>query len=261
MKTKKRKILVLSDMKDSTQALMITSVEVAKMLNAEIEFFHVKKPTDIVDRESQLSAVRTINREHIKTDNDIKSMLNTLSEKENLNIDYKYAFGNIKEEIENQIKSSAPDLIVVGKRKSKTLNFIGDNITDFVFKTHKGAVLIASDKNNLQSGSALSLGFLNGANDLFNNDLTKQLINQTESPLSSFKIANKKDEADRSNVNTQNTVEYVFEDNTSTMSTISSYINRNKINLLCVNRGINNHKVATLTKNAINKVNVTLLVT
>ena len=131
MKTKKRKILVLSDMKDSTQALMITSVEVAKMLNAEIEFFHVKKPTDIVDRESQLSAVRTINREHIKTDNDIKSMLNTLSEKENLNIDYKYAFGNIKEEIENQIKSSAPDLIVVGKRKSKTLNFIGDNITDF----------------------------------------------------------------------------------------------------------------------------------
>ena len=79
MKTKKRKILVLSDMKDSTQALMITSVEVAKMLNAEIEFFHVKKPTDIVDRESQLSAVRTIKREHIKTDNDIKSMLNTLS--------------------------------------------------------------------------------------------------------------------------------------------------------------------------------------
>ena len=152
--------------------------------------------------------------------------------------------------------------MVLGKRKSKTLRFIGDNITDFVMKTHKGAVMIASEKKELISANELSLGLLNSTDDSFNNDLTKQLIEKTQRPLRSFKIANKDSrEVETLSDNNNKTVDYVFEDSSSAMKTISDYVNRNKINLLCVDRGTDNPKMANYAKNAVSKVNVSLLVT
>ena len=36
------------------------------MIDGEVDFFCVKKPTDIVEKESQLSAIRTINENIMK---------------------------------------------------------------------------------------------------------------------------------------------------------------------------------------------------
>ena len=104
------------------------------MINGEVELFHVKSATEIVESESQLSAVRNINEQYIVADKKIKGLLEPISKDYHLKVKYKYAFGNVKDEIEKYINKVKPDIIVLGKRKSKALSFIGDNITDFVLK-------------------------------------------------------------------------------------------------------------------------------
>ena len=132
MRNNKYKILVLSDLKKSPSTILKSTVSLAKMIDGDINFFHVKKPSDVVERESQLSAMRTINQEQIITGKKIQEALAPISNDYNVNINSTFAFGNVKNEIEEHIKVTNPDVIVLGKRKAKGLRFLGDNITDFV---------------------------------------------------------------------------------------------------------------------------------
>ncbi len=79
MKNNRYKILVLSDLKNSTNSTLKSSVSLAKMINGDVDFFHVKKATDIVEYESQLSAIRTINKLHTTTSTEIQHLIDTIS--------------------------------------------------------------------------------------------------------------------------------------------------------------------------------------
>jgi hypothetical protein len=79
MENKKYKILVLSDLKEGTDSTLKNAISLSKIIDADIEFFHVKKPTDIVERESQLSAMRTINKEYLETEKKIKNTIEPIS--------------------------------------------------------------------------------------------------------------------------------------------------------------------------------------
>ena len=92
METNKYKILVLSDLKDGTTNSLQNAVSLSKIINADIEFFHVKKPTDVINRESQLSAMRTINKEHLAIDNKIKDLLGPVTKTYDTPIKSSYAF-------------------------------------------------------------------------------------------------------------------------------------------------------------------------
>lgn len=54
--SKQYKILVLTDLKDSPSTLLNNAVNLAKKVDGEIDLFSVQKFTDVVERESQLSA-------------------------------------------------------------------------------------------------------------------------------------------------------------------------------------------------------------
>ena len=71
----KCKILVLSDLDTSTEKIIKNGVNLAKIVDGEINFFCVKKATDIVEKESQLSAMRTINEKFLEVDNSIKKII------------------------------------------------------------------------------------------------------------------------------------------------------------------------------------------
>jgi hypothetical protein len=58
----KNKILVLSDINSSTTGILTNALNLAKIVSGEITLFCVKKPTDIVENDSQLSAMRIINK-------------------------------------------------------------------------------------------------------------------------------------------------------------------------------------------------------
>ncbi|WP_299121767.1 universal stress protein [uncultured Winogradskyella sp.] len=257
MKNGTYKILVLSDLKASTTELLKSTASFANMIDGEVHLFHVKKGTEIVKTASQLSAKREINEYNINADKNIKNLIKPISKQYNLDIKYRFSLGNVKDEIDKHIKQVNPDVIVLGKRKSKPLKLIGDNVTNFILKRFNKAVMIVSDDNNLGPDADLSIGLLNGTNAALTEGLSGNLIRNTKRPLTSFKVGSQSKETI---VSENKVVEFVFEENDNTINTLSDYISKKKVNLLCIDRNTTSKK-DNYTNAVINKVNVSLLVT
>ena len=255
------KILVLSDLSDHASNVLKNAISFAKMVDGEIDLLCIKKPSEIVKEDNQLSAMRTINQQHFSADKEIQSLINSFSKDYNININYTLSYGNVKNEIKKHIDSIKPDIVVLGKRKSKLLKLVGDNITDFVLKKHKGAVLLSSLENTLEPENTLALGMLNDMDDSF--EFAQRISQQTNKPIKSFKLVNKLETTSESNtVNNNETIEYVFEENENVINNLSNYLLKSNINLLFVNREkINNTFEKHLIKSSSAKLDVSLLLT
>ncbi|WP_040279727.1 universal stress protein [Psychroserpens damuponensis] len=262
MNNNKYKVLVLSDFKKTTYSTLKSGVSLAKMIDAEIELFHVKKHIDIVESDNQLSALRVLNEEHNNTEKKIKTLINSVSKEYNITIKGNYSFGNVKEEIRDYLKENTPDIIVIGQRESSPIQLIGDGITRFVLKEFKGIIMISANENALEPNKKMTLGVLNDSNNIYNNKLSKDLLAYANAPLRSFKVIDDQNESTQiPNADEKKTIEYVFEQTADVMTTISSYLLKHNINLLYIDRVENNKKGTndTSLKEVINKLNVSLL--
>ncbi|MFV0572992.1 MAG: universal stress protein [Xanthomarina gelatinilytica] len=237
METNKYKITVLTDLKESAMEALKSTISFAKMIDADIEVFHVKKPTDIVKHESQLSAFRTINEQHTSTKKRLEDLISSVSDKE-INLQYSYTFGNVKNEIADYLTQYKPDIIVLGKRNSKSLNLNGDSLTNFIIKTHKGAILITGNDNILGSNQKLSLGILNGRNVSIDSPLGQDLLSLSQTPLKVFSFIKQDNQSGRASKTQPNTktVEYVFEHNDNTIKNLSNFLAKTNINILYLDR-------------------------
>lgn len=262
MENNKYKILVLSDLEKTASSTLKGSVSLAKMIDAEIALFHVKQHTDIVDKDHQLAAMRSLNEAHKKTKKKIDTLVNDFSKEYDVKISGHYRFGKVKDEIQKQINLYNPDIIVLGHRDSAPFKFIGDSITRFILKKFKGPIMISSNKDALVPNKEMALGVLNGSTKILETEFSKDLLSHTKTPLKSFKIQNsQKIVENTTKSNEEKMVEFVFEQNDSSMATLSSYLHKNNINLLCVDRAINETKNADTTlKEVVRKLNVSLLV-
>ncbi len=265
MKSNRYKILVLSDLKDSSDTIMKTTANLAKMIGGGIDLLHIRKPVDIVESDNQLSSMRAINRDYIASKDHIKSIIKSIDKE--LNINYSLIYGNVKQEIEEHIQNTNPDIIVLGKKRFNALKLSGDRVTKFVLKKYKGIVLIASNDTILKPNESLSLGVFNGFEHSTNEELAKSLMAYTQKPIKSFKIQ-KSSEASKKDDNNdvlKDTVEYVFESNGNAINNLSNYVSKNNIDLLCINREIEASKKNKLSSsnltNIIKKLNVSLLLT
>lgn len=148
MNRNKHKILVLSDLKENARDTLAYAITIAKEINGALELFCVKKPNDIVTTENQLSAVRIVNNEFVKTEQKAKNLARSIVKDNFFPVKNTIEFGSVKTEIENHINQTKPDLIIIGKRQKKLLSFNGDKITEFVLKKYTDKVLILG-KNTL----------------------------------------------------------------------------------------------------------------
>lgn len=267
MKTKKYKILVLSNLKDSTDTILKSTVSLSKIINSEIHFFYVKKPIDLVKRENQLSAIKTINHQMIAIDEKIQQLTKPFVEEYNVNLDYSFAFGNVKEEIGTAIKEYKPDIVILGKRKAKKVRFLGDSITQFVINKHDGPIMITADENVIEPNKHISLGLLNGLEQTFNVEFANELLDHIQKPMKSFKVVKGTNDLKGEKIpRSKNAIEYVFEHRDDVIQNLSNYLSKSKVNLLCIDRnqdqinGKSNH-VITDIKDVINKFNVSILLT
>lgn len=263
MKKNKYKILVLSDLNTSTSTILKSGISLAKMVDGSIDFLCVKKPSEIVEKENQLSAIRNINQEHFAIKKEVANLLTPISSAYNMDVNPNISYGNVKSEIGNYIDEHKPDIIVMGKRKSKMLKLVGDNITSFVFKKHRGVIMISADENSLEPGKKVSLGLLNGMENTF--EFSKDLFEHTQKPIKSFKVMRQSSATNESiNVNNTENVEYVFEANDNSIDNLSNYLSINNINLLCVNREEktdDKYAMKFSISNVVNKLNVSMLLT
>ncbi len=246
MEKNKYKIMVLTDLKNSTSTTLKSTVSLATMIDGEIEVFSVKKATDVVERENQLSSMRTINDQHKKMETKMKRVIEPILKDYGMNIPFSFAFGNVKSELESYIKEQQPDIIVLGKRKNKPYKLIGDSITQFVLNTFNGVVMIAAENNALEPNKELSLGVLNDFESSANMEFASVLLGHTKKPVKSFKINRVKNVSEESKKTTDlKTIDFVFEDNGDSMKNISNYLLKSDVNLLYFDRGLKNE-----TKNA-----------
>ena len=234
MKRKNFKILVLTDLKKSTLSTLKSTASLAKMLDAKVDLFHVKRPTEIIKQENEFAARRTIVKQHVSTSKKIKELLNTISNEYEVDISSSFSFGNVKSEIENYIRKSNPDIVVLGKRKLSPLKISDDSITEFVLKIFKGSILIASDKKVLEPDTPLSLGLLDDYAVNSGMELEEALIMKTTTPLKAFKIG--KESGNNEWINGYKPVEFVFEQNANAVRNLSNYLSKSNINLAFLNR-------------------------
>lgn len=249
----KYKILVLSDLNKSTSKTIKSSISIAKIVDADINFLYIKKPSDVVQKDNQLSAMRTINQEYFSIDKKIKDLIAPISKDYNVHINHTFIIGNLKNEIEQYIDENKPDIIVLGKRKSKIVNIMGDNITQFILKKYKGIIVISDETNPLEPNSEVSLGLFNKIES--NNVFLESVFNSSQKPLMSFKT-----KENSTKLKEEEIIEYPFEKGDNTIKNISNYLTKSNVNLLLVQRDKNNSNKSNI-KEAINKLNCSLILT
>lgn len=263
---KKYKIVVLSDLNNTTNEILKSAISLAKIIDGEIALFTVKKPQNLNDEANPLSAMRSINSEHVFLSKKIKSIISPLAKEHKVAINYSFALGNIKNEIENFIKTNRPDILVLGKRKSKPFDFISNDITKSVLNKFNGPVMIVNDKNALEPNKEISLGALNSLQPALSFEFAPNLIAQTQKPMKSFSIFEKASSEEVANVmESEKPIEYVFENNDNVVNNLSNYLSKSNIDLLLVkreNQSVDkqtNYKTPNIKK-FISKLDVTLLV-
>lgn len=228
------KILVLSDINKSTDKTLQSAINLAEILNGSIELFCVKKPTDIINKESQLSAIRSINQEYITASNKVKSILNEVKNDGNIKINSKISIGNLKDEISEYIKKVNPEIIVLGKKKAKFLNFSGDNIMSFILKEFRGTVMVTSDKKMFEITDSLNLGAINNLETSGKNYIIDNILSKTKKPITLFKVA--EGVVGNNEVNLEGHREFIFEKDDNVIKNISKYLSKSNINLLFIDR-------------------------
>ncbi len=266
MENNRYKIVVLSDLKGTSNKILRSTVGLAKMINGDIELLFVKKATDIVNVDNQLSAMRTINSAHTVTDSKIRKLIAPISETYGVDIKYSFAFGNLKNEIGKYLAEHSPDVVVLGSRKAKPLNLLGDGVTEFVLNSFDGVIMIASQKQAIEPGKQFSLGVINELEHSFNMEFAQKLMAHVRKPVKLFKfIKNSAVSTKRSPINDNETREYVFEYNEGNVNNLSRYLWKNDIGLLSMERGTtdygdNKNLNTSDHKNIMNKAGISLLI-
>lgn len=266
MEKKKYKIVVLADLKKSVATTLKSAVSIAKLIHGDIYFFYVKNAVNVVERDNQLSAIRSINQDYAATNKKIKKLVDTVSNEFQVKIHYSFAFGNVKHEIDQFVKEQKPDIIVLGKKKFNPLSLVGDNMIQFVLKQYHGTVFIADSKNTIEPNDKLSLGILNSFETTSTSNLIEDLLAHAQKPIKSFQIVEKVERLDQVNVSAKvDTVNYVFQQNDNSIKNLSTYLTKNNINLLYVDRmeTTSKSKSNAIKQNIkdMSKLNVSLLLT
>ncbi len=239
MKTQKYKILALIDLTASSYQTVKNAVNLAKLLNGNVEVFHAKNIINIVDTENQNSAIRTLNEKHYATNNKIMHLVAQVNQEEGVSISHYLSFGNVKNEVLQHINKTKPDVIVIGKRKQKILNLLGDSITQLLLNHFFGAILITDEYKKLALKKGMSLGFYSKSLQDFQTKITKDLGENASNPIKFFKVRKRISSAHKSDTlenkelrfNEKTVVSYEFEESVDAFIT---FVSKNNIELLCV---------------------------
>jgi nucleotide-binding universal stress UspA family protein len=269
----KYRLLVLIDQTKSSYTALRNAVNLAKIIDAGIEIFYVKPPTQVVRYDNQIAVMRTLEEERIASKRVMQKLVDTVSDIENIPIIYNFTFGNVITEIQNHITKTQPDIVVIGKRKFKIVNFLGDGLTSYLLKHHKGGILISGSDKNLASYHDASLGFLDDISINNEVEIVQDLKKHTHKPFKLFKIKKTSSKLKKSMIFSKpkkqsiitNTVIFEFEEGLDNSNSVSKYIEKNKLGLLCVKRETQKKLSKSIGLNAkvqqtINKTNVPVLI-
>lgn len=238
MKRNKHKIVLFTDLQGNISNLLKSAVSLAQMINGKIEVLHITKPTAVIGKENQLSAIRSLNREYILADKRMKDIVSPLIDDYGVPITYSSTFGNIKNEIDRYLNKNNPDIIVMARHNSKHFNTAENRIINFVLSVFKGTVLIVSHDKGLEPGIKMGMGSLNCSEAAFRSSVTEQLLLYANSTLKSFNIVQSANALPKTDISIgRKTINYVFDCNENTVNNLPVYLSISNIDLLFLDGG------------------------
>jgi nucleotide-binding universal stress UspA family protein len=269
----KHRLLVLMDKSIASHNALKNAVNLAKLVDGSIDVLQVISPISVVRYENQIASMRAIDEERSKQKKELRNTVNTISKDAGLPIVCNFTFGNVKNEIKNHIEKTKPDIVVVGKRKKKIINFLGDQVTSDLLKTHDGGVLISGDTEAFTLYDNQSIGFLNSMEGIDKIALVNDLKNHSQKPFKLFKTVQndssktEKNELDKiKELNAEkDVIVYEFDAHDESSNGMINFISKNNLSLLCINKKdkINNsfsRSVNKVLSNAMEKTDVSILV-
>lgn len=268
----KHRLLVLIDKSKASNNALKNAISLAKLIDGSIEVFQVKKLSSEVKYENQIAIMRTIDEERNKQKKEFKDIINLVAKKEGIPVVCNFTYGNVKNEIKDHIKKTKPDIIVVGKRKKKIVNFLGDGITKSLLKNYDGAVLISGNNEAFASYNNKSIGFLNNVEGIEKITLINDLKEHTKKPLKLFKINQgdlKTEKAGLAKLKEQQTkketIVYEFDISDNTASGMANLVSNNNLSLLCLNKKNNkrssfSNKLNEIFTKTIEQTNIPVLI-
>ncbi len=262
----KYRLLVLMDLSKASLVALDNAIQLAEVVNGNVEVFHVKAPTDVVRYENQYSAITEIHEDYHNTMLRLRKIITNAEKKNHIQIKYQMAYGNIKIAIKEHIDKVQPDIILLGKRKSKFIDFLSNGITKFVLKHSTSNILIAGESYRFHSYSDISLGIYGKTLRKHGFQIINDLNQKGTKPTRIFNIGNKKESENELLPNKRNVVSYVFSEGANTLDAIASYVSKTNTQLFCIPRNSTNDrtllklgKVETPIKGVINKLNIPIL--
>ncbi|NAY90938.1 universal stress protein [Muricauda sp. JGD-17] len=233
----KYRISVLLDLTKASETILTNAVQLAKAIDGSVAVFHVKPALSLVDRESQLSAIRNIRDQEKNTLNTLQQLVNTVGEQENITIPFTMASGNVKNRIQTYIAEEKPDILVLGKPRSRT-NLLGASITDFVVDKINTHVLIMVEDHKLDTFKGLSLGIFGNTLPKNGQDIISDLKQDNDKPIRVFQIKSQQSSHTESETAAQHkTIDYVFTEGANALDSLVKYVHRTNTELLCIPKG------------------------
>ncbi len=241
MKKVKHKLLVLIDLSKASNTVLKNAINLAKVIDGSIEVFYAKELTNIVKNENQISALRALKEEESIIKKEVQNIINTASKGENIPISFDFVFGNVKNEIIDQIDKTKPDIIVLGKSKQNVFSLLKENLTHFLLNNYFGNFLIVGENESITLGDETSIGFYADTLKDCNIEITKELSKKANHLIKLFnvrkkfvkQIDNKEIAQLKSIYNKNNIINYEFEESAEAMS---NFVSKNNIELLCLGR-------------------------
>ena len=240
----KYRILVVSDQTKSSRTALKNAVNLAKTIDGSIELFYVKPPAQVIKFDNQLSAMRELNRERLRIEKEMRAVVDQIAENERIPIIFDFTFGNVTNEVKKHIDKTQPDVVVLGKTKTKVNNLFGTDLTSYVLKNFKGTLLISSNDKALRAPNEISLGILDDILSHVNGDLAEKLEKNSANPITWFKINStdslpeegSEDQNLNETVTPSGTTTFEFEQGANFSNSVSKYVERSGVDLLCVRR-------------------------
>jgi nucleotide-binding universal stress UspA family protein len=177
-KGRKTKILVLMDLSTHSYEALKYTITMAKKLNCEIRLFNAFAPGDIVKSESQSVSLQELQKKKMKLEDTFSSIVEII-EAEGIATSYNYKLGPIRDSIQQEISSYAPDLIVIGVEKSLKKGKLGQ----FILNTFKGDVLFVNAAHEFSEDVRVCFVNLEQPANQYNFDLLKEINECTNSTL------------------------------------------------------------------------------
>lgn len=232
-------ILVLTDFSEASIIALRNAAKLVKLTNGNIHAYYVETVKPFAQEQNPLTLNGNLRDNHKKILAKAKRIIAAIEEEEGVAFSFTMDLGNIKNCILDQVKETQPDLIILGKRKSKFLDFIGDKVTQFVIDNCDTSVLICSSNRELHSFSDLSVGFYGETIEKSDFQIIDHLKQSTRS-VRYFGVRSKMASLENNNASPKNANSYIFpQGGIKGIEALTSYVVRTDTQLFCIPNNTN----------------------